>query len=162
LHTTFGDKERIMAVIRLMQSSPTPVTNDTWSSDDHYDPARAWRKHYRTLEKLAALEPDWDGDDAIPPDFDTIQNAFNIMSGCQSNSFPSPSRVVATTDGSVLIEWQEPSRLLEFEITPSGVLEWMRVEGDASPIHGEQRIPNFGESASDDATISSDQHLQYA
>lgn len=140
------------------------VVNETWTSEDHYDPGRVWKKSFALLDKLSALKPDWDGEGASPPDMATICNAINVMGALHVTGFNPPSRISATLDGAILVEWQNHDRYFEIEITASDTFEWVKVEGDQAPVHGEECLPPMGGrySASPDSTISGEQHLLYA
>lgn len=139
-------------------------TNETWTSQDHYDPANVWRKRIMSLANLATLEPDWDGEDAIPPEAAAIKNAVRLMYHFRSVGTPPPSRIAATLDGGVLIEWQEQNRYIEFEVTDSNSVEWVIIEDNGQPVHGEIDVPVMGEAhmGVPDSTIScEEQYLQY-
>jgi hypothetical protein len=81
----------------------------------------AWTKCTDALDAIEQLKEDWDGLGASAPDSAVVRSAksFLALSQRQQPSLP-PTRVLASPDGSVVMEWQNDSSILEVEIEEFG------------------------------------------
>jgi ribosomal protein L30/L7E len=85
-----------------------------------------WEQVIDSLYKMFLLKNDWDGMGADAPYLDVIASAIELMERVRSrHGWPPPSRAVATSNGSVILEWQTPRKSLDIEIERPGHAEWM-------------------------------------
>ena len=91
------------------------------------DPSRAaWLRVRDMLHEMLDLPDDWDGMGAEAPRRDVVADAIDVLDTARHREdWPPPTRVVATPDGSIIIEWQTILRCLEIEIEHPGQVEWM-------------------------------------
>lgn len=105
-----------------------------WNEEDERN--QRWRKAFRDLQRCDGLAVDWDGEGGVPPDARVLFVARSQLTRWYESSHNSPPvRILPTSSGSILIEWQEPNHYVEAEITKSGEIEWMRIDGDAPATH---------------------------
>jgi len=89
--------------------------------DDVLVPATApmsdsWQKHFDTLDQMAGLKDDWDGDGAIAPSPDLVTSTRELLRDLQNRQVPAPSRVGAGPNGTILAEWQNGLNYFEIEV----------------------------------------------
>ncbi len=98
-------------------------------------PVRISRRLRHRLMELAALEPGWDGENAIPPRPDALASTIGTILVLQAAlpEFEEPF-VVPTITGFTQLEWHAQRRALEFEATGDG---WSIVGSETTP-HGER------------------------
>jgi hypothetical protein len=98
---------------------------DRWEQAAYYAPEFEAVVH-RELDRLAALEPNWDAEGAPPINPQIIQAARDFISRLPENIASIPA-VVPSGAGTLQFEWNEGPRTLELEIeTPSMIhyLKW--------------------------------------
>jgi hypothetical protein len=71
------------------------------------------------INVLAALEPGWDGDSALPPTRQAALAALNGLFEVMWPDSPAPS-VVPMYDGGVQLEWHGPGLDIELTAAPDG------------------------------------------
>ena len=84
-----------------------------------------WRDHFDELNQLAALQTNWDGEGAEGPSRVVMRSVENLLGRLYSLNEPPPSRIVATPDGTVVIEWQDNLVYRECEVVDPGRAEWL-------------------------------------
>lgn len=82
----------------------------------------------RRIEKLKALQPNWDSYGSPPVQPAAAQAAVQVLYAAQADYCP-PPRIVPVPGGGLQIEWARGSRELEIEMLPDGSIEFLRVEG---------------------------------
>lgn len=112
---------------------------------------RLWGKAFLDLRAYGALASDWDGEGGLPPDPNVLSVASTLLAQWRRSSSRSlpPVRILPTSGGTILIEWQDSNRYMEAEITRSGEIEWMRIDGHEPAEHWITRAartgrPDFG------------------
>lgn len=81
---------------------------------------------------LRTLGPDWDGMDAAQPRPETIDRAERLVRHTR-RSRGKPSRITATPNGTIVVEWQKDGSYLEAELAGYGPVEWMlKLQGKPS------------------------------
>lgn len=81
------------------------------------------------LDKLAALEDNWDGDGADSPQPKALDAARLIL-----EYTPAPDRMLPTWDGGIILEWQpKGAAIFEIEIESDGKAELMVHEVGGEP-----------------------------
>ena len=85
-----------------------------------------WIKIFEKIFSFETLKPGWDGDHAIPPSKETIDSLVSYLKGLRAQrKFLPPSRALATTDGSLIVEWQTSELTFELEVNAQGEGELM-------------------------------------
>jgi hypothetical protein len=81
--------------------------------------------------ELSALEPGWDGDNAVPVRPEILANTIGLVLLLQAAlpEFEEPF-VAPTINGFTQLEWHAKRRILEFEATASG---WSIVGSETTP-----------------------------
>lgn len=96
----------------------------------------AWFNRRMELEAFYNLEYDWDGEEAAPLSKGLIDSALQYFKNLQSQKqTPPPSRIVATQDGEIIIEWQYDGMYIEATISQPYIAEWMVVHPDGQAKH---------------------------
>jgi hypothetical protein len=96
----------------------------------------SWERTIKEIMALSRLGDDWDGLGALAPTAAVLDSATAVVKWHQANGSPEPTRVVAATDGGVIIEWQHDDFYADVEITKPYHARWMlRVKGRATQ-HG--------------------------
>jgi hypothetical protein len=75
-----------------------------------------WQRAFEQLRALSLLQDDWDGLGAKAPPAALLASAVKIAELYRASGSPAPSRVVAGTDGAVVIEWQADGSYTDLEI----------------------------------------------
>jgi hypothetical protein len=86
----------------------------------------AWREQYASLAELRRLRDGWDGEGARAPSrelLDSLEYFLQLQHENESN--PAPSRIVATADGTIAIEWHIPPVFSSLEIIKPYEGEWL-------------------------------------
>lgn len=97
-------------------------TVDLLTSALGIDP-KEWEKQLQTLSDLRLLKEGWNGEGSIGPG-DLIQYCEIYLKNFKLR-FPSPSSIVATNDGDVVIDWLLPNgEYYELEISQSLEKQW--------------------------------------
>lgn len=104
------------------------------------EPNVKWQLAFSQLIQLSYLEHDWDGDGARKPDPETIKGVVMWLRNLQNDNQPPPTRIVADPDAAIIIEWQDINDYLEYEFSGPYHAEWMRVQGNNPPEHGELNL----------------------
>jgi hypothetical protein len=65
-----------------------------------------WRAMLAAVDRLRDLGDDWDGAGAERPSAELVDSARGLALVFQGRNLPAPSRVVASPEGSVILEWQ--------------------------------------------------------
>lgn len=101
---------------------------------------RMWKIIYQTLARLMALETNWDGEGADAPNPLIVVSVNHLLAYLQKTAWNNPpSRVVPTSDGGVLIEWQSTGFYREVEVLEPFVGEVMTVVGGHTSSHDKWR-----------------------
>lgn len=96
----------------------------------------AWFNRRMELEALYNLEFDWDGEGADPLSKGLIDSAIQYFKNLHSKKqMPPPSRIIATQDGEIIIEWQFDGMYIEATISQPYLAEWMIVHPDGQVKH---------------------------
>jgi hypothetical protein len=83
------------------------------------DAAGQWRPIIDQLDQIKRLQDDWDGLGAKAPESELVKTAAVLFYFWIDNRKPAPTRVVASTAGTIVIEWQgqgEDGSYMEWEI----------------------------------------------
>jgi hypothetical protein len=84
-----------------------------------------WKRAFEQLRSLSALQDDWDGLGAKAPSPALLATAGQFMEWYRASDYDPPSRVVAGTDGAVIVEWQGDGLYADLEITKPYYAECM-------------------------------------
>lgn len=96
----------------------------------------AWFSRLGELHALYELEDNWDGEGAEPLSRGNIDSAIQYFKTLYSQKqTPPPSRVTASQDGEVIIEWQINGVYIEATISQPYLAECMYVYPDGSVRH---------------------------
>lgn len=111
-----------------------------------------WDRANEQLDHIQTLRQNWDGAGSNPISSDITETARDFLR-CLSKEDPSdpPSNVLASPNGSVVIEWHTHSsyRVTEVEGIP-GDIEWVALETmirsqDNIPVHSTHYFPRHSE-----------------
>lgn len=81
-------------------------------------PPVGWEQTIQALIALRDLGEDWDGDGAAAPSPELLASAIGLAYLLEEGGSDPPTRVVAGTDGAVILEWQFPDGAYgEIELT---------------------------------------------
>ncbi len=141
------------------------LAQDIWSSGARFDAARcgvlessaitvdtdirrefedSWRDAFRRIEHISFLEPDWDGDNAEVPDEILLASVDEWLDSLYQDKFRPPSRIVAETDGAILLEWHwGDGGYLEAEISTPYVAALMFRESDTAAVQHDVIVLDF-------------------
>ena len=77
----------------------------------------AWNRCIEDLLKMPGLPDGWDGSDAVAPRADIVDSAIALINLLQDDpeALP-PSRVVASPNGTIILEWQMGPDYMEAEV----------------------------------------------
>jgi hypothetical protein len=125
-----------------------PVTwDDNYSVPDQFsDWSQGWRDpsgpHWESasqaVRRLLALEVDWDGEGAPAPDQDVVKSVATLLAHLQARRLSEPpTRVLPTSDGGILVEWQGHGYYRQLEVFTPCVGEVMTVVPGREPRHEE-------------------------
>jgi hypothetical protein len=78
----------------------------TGLEDPHYDGALTWDAAINQIVAMQHLGENWDGLGAVPPPSELLTCAAGLAIVLKEDGVPSPDRVVASTAGTVILEWQ--------------------------------------------------------
>lgn len=90
------------------------------------DGGPAWNAVVDELLRLRRLPDDWDGQGAMPPAAEHVDQAISWVQ--QMRRFPQaivPSRVVPGVRGELFLEWQDESLYLVAEIAAPQRVDWL-------------------------------------
>jgi hypothetical protein len=124
----------------------------TWSSTDYYRPQEApapsdelywrdpqtelgWHAAEAELNSLLELQDDWDGEDSPAPSVSMVRSTGDLLKQLRKCRWDAPVRLLPTSDGGVLIEWNSNGTYIEIEVTEPGEGEAMVVTPDLPAIH---------------------------
>ncbi len=113
----------------------------------------SWVNSLNELNQLNNLEQDWDGEDAEKPDSETIISIRTWLRNRFQNREQPPTKIIADTYGSIIIEWHLDGDYFEVEVSDPDHAEWMLVRGAEPATHGVFHINHSAENSDD--TISS-------
>jgi hypothetical protein len=89
-----------------------------------------WQQAFEELRALSRLRDDWDGLGAHAPSPALLGSAVKVAEWYRASGRPAPSRVVAGTDGAVIIEWQAEGYYADLEIVePNHAKGMLRLQG---------------------------------
>lgn len=112
----------------------------------HGEFEQQWAECIADLRRLRSLPEDWDGEGATPPRPEVVDSVEELLLELRSDNFrnkqtqttPPPSRIVASHNGSVVVEWQlEGGVYYEVECAEPYRAESMTVILDQEAIHKE-------------------------
>jgi hypothetical protein len=106
-------------------SGPMSPSGLSTSVESEFD--RQWTERAADLRRIRSLRDDWDGEGAEAPRPEVVDSVEDLLELLRRNqSLPPPSRVVASPNGSVIIEWQmEGGAYREAECSEPYRAEWM-------------------------------------
>jgi hypothetical protein len=76
-----------------------------------------WTRQMIRLSELRRLQANWDGDGARAPSRELLDSVEHLLRSYRARKTQPPSRMVATADGTIAIEWQTPPTFTSLEIT---------------------------------------------
>jgi len=76
----------------------------------------SWERVFEELRSIAGLEDDWDGLGAKAPAPALLETAAKLAQWYRAGGTTAPSRIVAGTDGAIMIEWQTEGSYADVEI----------------------------------------------
>jgi len=141
-HTTWAPPAIIQPVRSLnvdKGASPPTATTIAWTQAQPLDEGRSlqhnligiatsktWNDREQDLAKMRSFENNWDGFDAVAPDFSLIDKA-DFFLHLLKERYPAnpPMRVVLSADGSVAFEWANDDKFVQAEIIDLSRVEWM-------------------------------------
>jgi hypothetical protein len=88
-----------------------------------------------TLDEIAALKDDWDGQGAKAPSVETIKVARDFEARWPIFA----NRITVSPDGTIIFEWQYEGRYAEAEVYADRI-EWMNVGPRGKGHHWEERL----------------------
>jgi hypothetical protein len=88
--------------------------------------SKTWNEREQDLAKMRSFENNWDGFDAVAPDFSLIDKADFFLRMLKER-YPAnpPMRAVLSADGSVAFEWAKDGKFVQAEIIDPSRVEWM-------------------------------------
>lgn len=109
-----------------------------------------WKSVFEQIRSISFLEPNWDGEDSEAIDPALIESLTALLKRIKLNSLlQAPDRVLATQDGSLIVEWQFSNCILELESDTPGMGEFMLTPEDGETtfkeLIWEQPSPSFDE-----------------
>lgn len=106
-------------------SGPMSPSGLSTSFESAFD--RQWTERTADLKRLRSLRDNWDGEGAEAPRPEVVDSIEVLFGSLRSaGSWPPPSRIDASPNGSVIIEWQiERDTYLEAECSEPYRAEWM-------------------------------------
>lgn len=104
------------------------------------DLERRWVETIRNLIIMRNLPDNWDGEDSEAPPPELIDSILAYIDILRGRGVPSPSRVSASPNGDVLLEWQEGDVYYEAEFSEPYNVEWMLKENNSPAIHWEENL----------------------
>jgi predicted DNA-binding antitoxin AbrB/MazE fold protein len=102
------------------------------------------------IDRLAALEPNWDGYGGPALDRDILDAARRFVVTIAANT-TTPPRVVPMSSGALQFEWHRGPKLLELEVEDPGSIHYLK--WDASEDVQEEDIFPIGDTAKAAALI---------
>jgi hypothetical protein len=109
-------------------SSPTTLPENGSSAK--------WDKAIGKIYMMMSLGDDWDGMGAQAPPRELVASAIDLAAALRYRGFPPPARVIATADGTVALEWQEPCVCLMMHVLTPYRSEWVQIAQGGPPLHG--------------------------
>lgn len=92
--------------------------------------ADAWLVADNRLSGIRRLDADWDGDGATAPAVELTDSVQHLLARLREEGRPAPTRIVPTADGTIAIEWHEPSAFISLEVSQPYEGDWLsRREG---------------------------------
>jgi hypothetical protein len=82
------------------------------------------------LDELKLLAPNWDGYKSPKITEQALSSADFLLKAVHSDDLTVP-RISPVTGGGIALEWKVGSRSVDFEILPTGAVEYLRVEGSS-------------------------------
>jgi len=120
--------------------SSGPMSPSGLSTSFESEVDRLWMERVVNLRRIRSLRDDWDGEGANAPKpevVDSVEDLFGLLR--RNQSLPPPSRVVASSTGSVIIEWQmEGGVYFEAECSEPYRIEWMLETPNEGTVHREE------------------------
>jgi len=105
----------------------------SYSSDfDLSDHVRAWDLIINKIQRFRYLNDNWDGEGSLAPSVEMISSLIEYLSTIRDRCL-SPSRVLADTDGGIIVEWQTEQETLELETSSPGYFDFMLVPDSGEP-----------------------------
>jgi hypothetical protein len=101
----------------------------------------AWEKIEGTLRGMRRLKDGWDGAGAEAPRREVVDSAISFLRELRERGTPRPSRVVASPNGAVVIEWQMDGTYREAEIAEPERVEWMLSQMHRPTRHWQESWP---------------------
>jgi hypothetical protein len=88
--------------------------------------SKAWKEREQDLARMRSFESNWDGFDAVAPDFALLDKAEFFLCVLKER-YPEnpPMRAVLSADGSVAFEWAKDDKFVQAEIIDPSRVEWM-------------------------------------
>lgn len=120
-----------------------------WSSSDFAEESE-WRARFEDLGQIGELQPNWDGEGADVPGRMVLLSVEALLRRMYAQQETPPSRIVATPDGTVVIEWQYLGAYRECEIADSGKAEWLLQMASGDVVTWEDRLLLPSEIGADD------------
>ena len=109
-----------------------------------------WAEQEGRLAELRQLQDGWDGEDGRAPSRELLESVIQLLRECQETGrAPAPSRILATADGTIFIEWQIPPLFASLEVEQpfEGTLLIER-EGYVAEFRVEKWLPHHARSFS--------------
>ena len=99
----------------------SPLTpTQWWVSATAPSPKRTnpptWDQTDAEFERIAGLEDNWDGDGSGAPSGDLIEGARRLADELRRSGVPTPTSVLPSRSGTVVLEWALSDRDLELEV----------------------------------------------
>jgi hypothetical protein len=82
---------------------------------------------FSRLDELKQLAPDWDGYKSPKITDQALASAEVLLNAINREDLTLP-RILPVSGGGIALEWKLGSRSVDFEILPSGVVEYLRAE----------------------------------
>jgi hypothetical protein len=114
--TSLLEREPSSVRARVLPSQTTGLPRNAFMialPTPRHDP---WERVFEELRSLALLQDDWDGLGAKAPSPALLASAVKIAEWYRASNTIAPSRVVAGTDGAIIIEWQAEGFYADLEI----------------------------------------------
>jgi hypothetical protein len=88
--------------------------------------SKTWKEREQDLARMRVFEQNWDGFDAVAPDFALLDKADFFLSVLKARypEYP-PMRALLSADGSVAFEWASDDKFVQAEIIDPYRVEWM-------------------------------------
>lgn len=119
--------------------SSGPMSPSALSTSFESEIDRQWSDQIMQLRRIRSMRDDWDGEGAEAPKPEVVDSVEDLLLQIREDqSAPPPSRIVASPDGALVIEWQLGNDgYVEMECSEPYRAEWMIELLDRPPVHQE-------------------------